>query len=440
MIKFYLFLLLCLLVQIFSEENEPMDDSYFQLLKSRFTQWHQQRKSSPQDDNYPEQIHISLTGHSDQMLFIWITWSNTSSTVAYGTQSGKLVSFQNGSTHTYDSGSCLLDYCGWKGIIHVVVIQKLSPSTRYYYRVGDGQVWSDEFYFITQSSSRRGVTVAAFGDMGTYPLFEGKWTTDRLIEDQDYIDLIIHAGDISYEYGYQFIWDEFCRQIQPLSTMIPYMTGVGNHESPYEFAGYLNRFIMPSESSGSGTLFWYSFDFEGIHFISVSTEHPGGAGSEQNKWLIADLEKAVANRKITPWIVLFGHKPAYCSNTYASCSDMAVRNNFEELLYKYDVDLAIWGHVHAYERTYPVYKNNVIGTYSNPKATVHILAGMAGASCCGYYWTDPQPSWSAYRYSGDWGYTRFTVFNDTTLHFEFVTNWNGDVSDEFWMTSKHDFS
>lgn len=43
------------------------------------------------------------------------------------------------------------------------------------------------------------------GDMGTFPLIEGKWTTERLIEDMKDIDLIIHAGDISYEYGFQVL-------------------------------------------------------------------------------------------------------------------------------------------------------------------------------------------------------------------------------------------
>jgi len=64
---------------------------------------------------------------------------------------------------------------------------------------------------------------------------------------------------------------------------------------------------------------------------------------------------------------------------------------------------------------------------------------MAGASCCGEWWTDPKPSWSAFRYSGDWGYTRFTVFNETTLHYEFIRNWNGDIHDEFWLTTTHKF-
>ena len=49
---------------------------------------------------------------------------------------------------------------------------------------------------------------------------------------------------------------------------------------------------------------------------------------------------------------------------------------------QYGVDLAIWGHVHAYERLWPVYADVVFnGTaeepYTNPGAPVHITTGSA---------------------------------------------------------------
>jgi len=151
-------------------------------------------------------------------------------------------------------------------------------------------------------------------------------------------------------------------------------------------------------------------------------------------------KKAVQNRAVRPWIVLVGHRPMYCSNTYVSCQDTGLRNNLEHLIHSYNVDVALWGHVHAYERSLPVYNLTVAGTYDNPKGTVHVLAGMAGAVCCGEWWNDPQPSWSGFRYSDDFGFTRFHVFNGTTLHWEFIRNWDGEVYDDFWLTSDHQFN
>ena len=43
------------------------------------------------------------------------------------------------------------------------------------------------------------------------------------------------------------------------------------------------------------------------------------------------------------------------------------------------------GHVHGYERSYPVYQSQVLGTnsfneYYNPPATVYVVNGNAGVS------------------------------------------------------------
>ena len=52
----------------------------------------------------------------------------------------------------------------------------------------------------------------------------------------------------------------------------------------------------------------------------------------------------------------------------------------EPLLMQHGVDLALWGHVHAYERLWPVYGDLVFnGTaeepYTNPGAPVHLTSG-----------------------------------------------------------------
>ncbi len=55
---------------------------------------------------------------------------------------------------------------------------------------------------------------------------------------------------------------------------------------------------------------------------------------------------------------------------------------FEELFYKYGVDLEFWAHEHNYERLWPVYNKKVFNgsleePYKNPKAPVHIITGSA---------------------------------------------------------------
>lgn len=95
----------------------------------------------------------------------------------------------------------------------------------------------------------------------------------------------------------------------------------------------------------------------------------------QYKWLENDL--ASVDRKRTPWVILTGHRPMYVRYKYfiikishnfssENCTDdptasdyivaIHMQESFEDLLYKYRVDLAFWGHYHSYERTCAVYK------------------------------------------------------------------------------------
>ena len=45
----------------------------------------------------------------------------------------------------------------------------------------------------------------------------------------------------------------------------------------------------------------------------------------------------------------------------------------EELLHAYRVDVAFWGHIHAYERTCKLFKNECVSD-----GIVHIVVGTAG--------------------------------------------------------------
>ena len=99
---------------------------------------------------------------------------------------------------------------------------------------------------------------------------------------------------------------------------------------------------------------------------------------------------------------------------------------FEDLLYKYKVDMAFWAHYHAYERTCPVYKE-----VCQEGAPVHIVVGTAGKVLDhSDYWP---VSWSVYRDQSNFGYGRITVANSSSMHFEFVRNKDGVVEDEVWI-------
>lgn len=65
------------------------------------------------------------------------------------------------------------------------------------------------------------------------------------------------------------------------------------------------------------------------------------------------------------------------------------------------VDMVFWGHVHAYERTYPVANLTVYKTgnpYNDPKAPVYICTGAGGNQEGITDYRDPPSPFSAQRY------------------------------------------
>lgn len=217
------------------------------------------------------------------------------------------------------------------------------------------------------------------------PLAPGEQTTIQGIKEQlDDFDFIVHPGDIAYadywlkeEYQdylpntttqqgavvYEHILNAFYDELLPLSSVKPYMVSPGNHDSNCDnggykgytesiclmgqtnFTGYINHWRMPSGPSGGVGNFWYSYDYGMTHFVHIDTETDLGHGllgpdegspdfsgpfarmNAQLDFLNNDL--ANVDRKKTPWLVVFGHRPFYAS-TDGICTNCSTV--FEPLL------------------------------------------------------------------------------------------------------------
>merc|ERR1712137_1148830 len=160
---------------------------------------------------------------------------------------------------------------------------------------------------------------------------------------------------------------------------------------------------MPHEQSGSDSKQYYSFNYEKIHFISWSIEELKGVdlrpNGKQRKWLENDLKQANMERDVRPWIVLFGHRPFYCSSDSHDCKDVALelRELLEDLINEYHIDVVLQAHKHNYERTYPVYDSQETQqNYENPQAPMYYVVGVGGRDKNSDFNSD-QPSWSADR-------------------------------------------
>ncbi|XP_061988057.1 purple acid phosphatase 23 [Rosa rugosa] len=364
--------------------------------------------------NFPEQISLAISSPTA----MWVSWvtgdaqigknvtpldpSKVGSEVWYGKESGKYNSVKKGVAVVYSQlypFQGLLNYTS--GIIHHVRIDGLKPGTKYYYKCGDSSIpaMSEEQAFETlplPSPNTYPRRIAVIGDLG---LTSNTTTTvDHLIQNDP--SMIVMVGDLSYanQYlttggkgascfscafpdapireTYQPRWDGWGRFMQPLTSRVPMMVIEGNHEIEPQVAGitfssYLARFAVPSEESGSKTNFYYSFDAGGVHFIMLGAYVDYNATGSQYAWLKDDLHRV--DRSVTPWLVAAWHSPWY--NSYSSHYQEfeCMRQEMEELLYQYGVDIVFSGHVHAYERMNRVYNYTL-----DPCGPVYITVGDGG--------------------------------------------------------------
>lgn len=183
------------------------------------------------------------------------------------------------------------------------------------------------------------------------------------------------------------------------------------------------RFPANAAASGSDSPLWYSQNVGPMHITFITSYAPYDQASAQYAWLESDL--ANVNRTETPWLIVVFHAPWYTSYRSHYMEVNCHRLDTETLLYENGVDLVLNGHVHAYERTFPVYNFTLddcgpvhitVGDGGNVEKLAAVFADLPGncpniseygpgyqPEVCPQYLYDgefcdtTQPFWSAYR-------------------------------------------
>jgi len=367
-------------------------------------------------------------------------------------------------------------------------LENLQPNTKYYYSIVthpafypflQGSVKSLNFTTALEAGSAEPYDVTLLGDMGTENAGDTYNSILKLINQSR---LFLHIGDLSYaddfflrpeavgDNTYESSWDSWQQWLEPVTSAVPYMVLPGNHESACQelsnaaacppnqinFTAYRNRFRMPSEESGAGKVqsMWSSFDFGLVHYVLLDTETdfsdapegpgtplssgpfggPGTGNPSLLQWLQSDLASAHANREKTPWLVVLGHRPIYSSAFQPG--KVAVQQAFEDLLLQYKVDFYICGHLHYYERLYPIahgvpqtYSGNV---YSDPIYPVYLINGAAGNDE-GHSPGVQNTTISAVFDDVDYGYSRLHIHNRTHFQWEFYRSSDDQLVDSLWV-------
>lgn len=285
--------------------------------------------------------------------------------------------------------------------LHELRIDGLAPRTKYFYRVtgtaADGRrVVSPLLTFTTAVEPADAFGFAVIGDTQKNPAMTGrlaKFMWDRRPH------FVLHLGDVVDNGPDPGEWtDELFGPCRELFARVPVYPCIGNHERNH--ANYYKYFSLPKPE------YYYSFRYGNAEFFSLDTNKPVGPGTEQYRWLDAALAKSAAT-----WKVCFHHHPCYTSdsddygNTWTGTSRLGDTNarQLVTLYEKHKVDLALNGHIHVYERTWPVRGGDV-----DPKAGVtYVTSGGGGGRL-----EDVQPTPAFFKNQGrvDYHYCYVTVF------------------------------
>ncbi len=296
---------------------------------------------------------------------------------------------------------------------HLVRLTNLKPDTKYEYIIAtearpgfmdklfkrEAKAHIEELlpsancFFITQAPANVNYQshIWVLGDPGTTAsdIFAKKYKLTQLkVRDAYYkyreankarTDLILTLGDNVYDRGTEQAYNKGFFAIYDTELVhTPIYTVFGNHDAglnrkqgtfearsyPYPNGAYYDIFTSPEKRSA-----YYSFNYQGIHFIVLDSHDsfwedydgsnyervwvPGSpAKNKMLEWLKQDLEGNHSD-----WTIVAFHHPPFgmaSEGHELRIWQQWIRVAVVPILEKYKVDLVLSGHVHNYQRTYPL--------------------------------------------------------------------------------------
>ncbi len=241
--------------------------------------------------------------------------------------------------------------------LHEVRLEGLEADTKYFYQMNligpasgdavpvlEGPVRS---FRTAPDSDRSAFTFTVIGDTQTNGAV-AKRVSDLAFEQRP--NFVVHCGDLVDTGGNKTDWTEtFFPSMRPLIEHAPLVSVLGNHEQDARL--YYDYMSLPAPER------WYSLRYGSAEFFMIDGNRSLTQQSEQLAWLEGALSASKAK-----WRFAVLHQPPYTSDsndygdttkTSSTRGDMNVRN-IVRLLEKHGVDICFSGHVHDYERTFPI--------------------------------------------------------------------------------------
>ncbi|HEY1598076.1 MAG TPA: LamG-like jellyroll fold domain-containing protein [Pirellulales bacterium] len=316
-------------------------------------------------------------------------------------------------------------------LISELTLKDLKPATRYFYRVvcvdETGQeVRGQQYSFQTAPNEDMPWAFAVIGDTQRNPEVTRKCAEGAFSKRPNFL---LHCGDVVDD-GFaknQWLKDLF----EPCSTLmaqIPTFPVIGNHEKDSHW--YYDYFSLPKPE------YYYTFRYGNAQFFMIDSNRPLDPGSPQYEW----LEKELASSKAA-WKFTCHHHPCFSSdeNDYGDHVKGPPGHTFfygdrnarkvVPLYEKYGVDIAFNGHIHLYERTWPIFEMAI-----NQRQGVRYLTSGGGGGSLEQ--AAPQRTWFSLHFQSVFHYC-YAAISDRTIVFK-AYDIDGKLFDTFELTKAAD--
>lgn len=297
--------------------------------------------------------------------------------------------------------------------MHEFRLEGLKPETQYFYRVhavAEGSEGDSSANLIGEPLTLRTAVLpespfafVAIGDTQKNPAVIKKLQTFAYTLRPNFE---IHLGDVVNEGPDKNEWTkEFFPGSAPLISRVPIFPAIGNHEKNHSL--YYQYFNLP------GPEYRYTYTYGNAQFFVIDTNKPVNPGSEQYKWLDEELAKSKAT-----WKFCYHHHTVWCSDeddygdTYKEPSTWgdARHRHLAALYEKHRVDVVFNGHVHCYERTWPIRGEKI----DQENGVIYVTSGGGGG---GLESAAPSRTWFQHRtYRGH--HVTYVTIHDKSLHLQ----------------------
>ncbi len=231
---------------------------------------------------------------------------------------------------------------------HTCVFADLQPATKYAYRVGDGNNWSEWFHFRTASADDEAFSFIYFGDAQNNVRSMWSRVIREAFTDSPKAAFLLHAGDLVNIPESDAEWGEWFGAGAWINAMIPNIAIPGNHEMHRDETGkrrlthhWRPNFEFPLNGPEGLEETCYTVVYHNLRLIGLNS-------NEQLELQAEWLDNVLAENECE-WVICFFHHPVF--STGADRDNPKLRALWKPIMDKYQVDLVLQGHDHTYGRT-----------------------------------------------------------------------------------------